>query len=81
MRLFVNKQEGGWQTLPALGGSQAILEALSTRASVSTCPGQAVHLMSSATAEGRLAHPPMETAPQAKQKKMKCTGGQRSSGA
>lgn len=65
----MNKQGGGWQTLPALGGSQAILEALSTRASVSTCPGQAVHLMSSATAQGRLAPPPMETAPQAKQKK------------
>ena len=69
MRLCVNKQEGGWQTLPALGGSQAILEALSTRASVSTCPGQAVHLMSSATAEGHVAPPPMEMAPQAKQKK------------
>lgn len=69
MRLCVNKQEGGWQTLPALGRSQAILEALSIRASVSTCPGQAVHLMSSAAAEGRSAPPPMEMAPQAEQKK------------
>lgn len=44
-----------------------MLGAPSTQASVSTCPGQAVHLMSSAMAEGHLALQPMETAPQAKQ--------------